>query len=69
MSSDNNSGISRKGIFCFILGSVITSIVSTTMSAALPVIMSDFSIPAGQAQMITSSIPRQRDYDSGYRVL
>ncbi len=47
--------ISRKGIFfVLVLGSVITSIVSTVMSTALPVIMVDFSIPASQAQMVTS---------------
>ena len=55
MSSSNNSKISRKGIFfVLVLGSVITSIVSTVMSTALPVIMVDFSIPASQAQMVTS---------------
>ena len=55
MSSDSSSGISRKGIFfVLVLGSVITSIVSTVMSTALPVIMTDFSIPASQAQMVTS---------------
>ena len=55
MSSDNSSGISRKGIFfVLVLGSVITSIVSTVMSTALPVIMIDFNIPASQAQMVTS---------------
>ena len=55
MSSDNSSKISRKGIFfVLVLGSVITSIVSTVMSTALPVIMTDFNIPASQAQMVTS---------------
>ena len=55
MSSSNSSKISRKGIFfVLVLGSVITSIVSTVMSTALPVIMVDFSIPASQAQMVTS---------------
>ena len=55
MSSDSSSGISRKGIFfVLVLGSVITSIVSTVMSTALPVIMTDFNIPASQAQMVTS---------------
>ncbi|SDB22958.1 DHA2 family efflux MFS transporter permease subunit [Eubacterium oxidoreducens] len=47
--------ISRKGIFfVLVLGSVITSIVSTVMSTALPVIMVDFSITASRAQMVTS---------------
>lgn len=47
--------ISRKGIFlAMVLGSVITSIVSTVMSTALPVIMKDFSIPASEAQLVTS---------------
>ena len=47
--------INRKGIFVvMVLGSVITSIVSTVMSTALPVIMVDFSIPASQAQLTTS---------------
>ncbi len=55
MSSNANTKISRKGIFfVLVLGSVITSIVSTVMSTALPVIMVDFSIPASQAQMVTS---------------
>ena len=55
MSSDISSKISRKGIFfVLVLGSVITSIVSTVMSTALPVIMTDFRIPASQAQMVTS---------------
>ena len=46
---------SRKGIFIvMVLGSVITSIVSTVMSTALPVIMTDFAIPASQAQLVTS---------------
>ena len=45
---------SRKGIFIvMVLGSVITSIVSTVMSTALPVIMTDFAIPASQAQLVT----------------
>jgi zinc transport system permease protein len=34
--------------------SVITSVVSTVMSTALPVIMVDFSITASEAQMVTS---------------
>lgn len=47
--------INRKFIFfILVLGSVITSIVSTVMSTALPVIMVDFSIPASQAQLVTS---------------
>ncbi|MCR5082024.1 MAG: DHA2 family efflux MFS transporter permease subunit [Parasporobacterium sp.] len=47
--------INRKGIFIvLVLGSVITSIVSTVMSTALPVIMVDFSISANQAQLVTS---------------
>jgi EmrB/QacA subfamily drug resistance transporter len=55
MSTNTNTKISRKGIFfVLVLGSVITSIVSTVMSTALPVIMVDFSIPASQAQMVTS---------------
>ena len=46
---------SRKGIFIvFLLGSVITSVTSTVMSTALPVIMIDFSISASQAQLVTS---------------
>ena len=47
--------INRKFIFfILVLGSVITSIVSTVMSTALPVIMVDFNIPASQAQLVTS---------------
>lgn len=47
--------VSRKGIFLvMVLGSVITSIVSTVMSTALPVIMEDFNIPASEAQLTTS---------------
>ncbi len=47
--------ISRKGIFVvLVLGSVITSIVSTIMSTALPAIMTEFSIPASEAQLVTS---------------
>ena len=47
--------INRKGIFLvMVLGSVITSIVSTVMSTALPVIMKDFNIPASEAQLTTS---------------
>lgn len=55
MNIDSPNQINRKGIFfVLVLGSVITSIVSTVMSTALPVIMVDFSIPASQAQMVTS---------------
>ena len=51
----NTERINRKGIFIvMVLGSVITSVVSTIMSTALPVIMKDFDIPASQAQMLTS---------------
>ena len=51
----NSEKISRKGIFIvMVLGSVITSVVSTIMSTALPVIMKEFTIPASQAQMLTS---------------
>ncbi len=51
----NNEKISRKGIFLvMVLGSVITSVVSTIMSTALPVIMKEFTIPASQAQLLTS---------------
>lgn len=47
--------MNRKGIFIvLVLGSVITSIVSTVMSTALPVVMVDFDIPASQAQLVTS---------------
>lgn len=47
--------MNRKGIFIvMVLGSVITSIVSTVMSTALPVVMVDFDIPASQAQLVTS---------------
>ena len=50
-----NKPINRKGIFLvMVLGSVITSIVSTVMSTALPVIMKDFNIPASEAQLTTS---------------
>lgn len=55
MNTNSTGRISRKGIFfVLVLGSVITSIVSTVMSTALPVIMTDFAIPASQAQMVTS---------------
>ena len=54
-ASESTPKLNRKGIFfVLVLGSVITSIVSTVMSTALPVIMVDFSIPASQAQMVTS---------------
>jgi len=47
--------ISRKGIFiAMVLGSVITSVVSTIMSTVLPVIMNEFTVPASQAQLLTS---------------
>lgn len=51
----DTQNMNRKGIFIvLVLGSVITSIVSTVMSTALPVVMVDFDIPASQAQLVTS---------------
>ena len=51
----NSEKFSRRGIFIvMVLGSVITSVVSTIMSTALPVIMKDFEIPASRAQLLTS---------------
>lgn len=47
--------ISKKGIFIvLVLGALITSLMSTVMSTALPAIMSSFNIAADQAQLVTS---------------
>ena len=47
--------VNNAGIFIVLLfGSVITGIVSTIMTTAIPSVMEDFSIPANQAQLVTS---------------
>ncbi len=47
--------VNAKGVFVvLVLGAIITALVSTVMSTALPAIMKEFSIPASQAQLVTS---------------
>ena len=53
MKHPNN--MNKKAIFSVVvLGAVITSLVSSVMSAALPALMKEFHIPASQAQWVTS---------------
>ncbi len=50
-----NKNYSVAGIFIvLVFGSIITGIVSTIMTTAIPSVMNDFSIPASQAQLVTS---------------
>ena len=46
----NISGI----FFTLLFGSIITGVVSTIMTTAIPAVMSDFNIPASTAQLVTS---------------
>ncbi|MBQ3378314.1 MAG: DHA2 family efflux MFS transporter permease subunit [Clostridia bacterium] len=50
-----NTNVNSKGVFVvLVLGAIITALVSTVMSTALPAIMAEFAIPASQAQLVTS---------------
>ncbi|MBR2742553.1 MAG: DHA2 family efflux MFS transporter permease subunit [Clostridia bacterium] len=50
-----NTKVNSKGVFVvLVLGAIITALVSTVMSTALPAIMAEFVIPASQAQLVTS---------------
>ena len=53
--NNNDKNYNAAGIFIsLVFGSIITVLVSTIMTAAIPSVMVDFNIPPNQAQLVTS---------------